>query len=48
MVKAVNLEGRPDIIAVEVMKKESEETYLFNGLKARGVEIVWLCVSDAH
>lgn len=50
VVKAVNLEGRPDIIAVEVMENESEETYLnlFNGLKARGVEKVWLCVSDAH
>lgn len=50
VVKAVNLEGRPDIIAVEVMENESEETYLnlFNGLKDRGVEKVWLCVSDAH
>lgn len=50
VVKAVNLEGRPDIIAVEVMENESEDTYLnlFNGLKARGVEKVWLCVSDAH
>lgn len=50
VVKAVNLEGKPDIIAVEVMENESEETYLalFNNLKARGVEKVWLCVSDAH
>ena len=50
VVKAVTLEGKQDIIAVEVMENESEETYLnlFNGLKARGVEKVWLCVSDAH
>lgn len=50
VVKAVNLEGKPDIIAVEVMENESEDTYLalFNNLKARGVEKVWLCVSDAH
>jgi transposase-like protein len=32
------------------MMNESEETYriLFNNLKERGLEKVWLCVSDAH
>jgi transposase-like protein len=32
------------------MLHESEETYhaLFRNLKARGLETVWLCVSDAH
>lgn len=50
VVKAIDMEGKPDIIAVEVMEDESEDTYLnlFGNLKARGVEKVWLCVSDAH
>jgi putative transposase len=32
------------------MENESEQTYslLFQDLKARGVQKVWLCVSDAH
>ena len=50
VVKAVDLEGRPDIIALDVMENESEETYLnlFDSLKERGVKKVWLCVSDSH
>ena len=50
VVKAVNLDGKPDIIAVKVMENESEEIYLnlFNGPEAGGVERVWLCVLDAH
>ena len=50
IIKAIDLKGKPDIIAVEVMENESEATYteLFNNLKKRGVEKVWLCVSDAH
>lgn len=48
--KAIDMDGKPSIIAVEVMENESEATYteLFNKLKARGLEKVWLCVSDAH
>lgn len=44
------MDGKPEIIAVEAMENESEETYteFFNKLKARGLEKVWLCVSDAH
>ena len=50
VVKAVNMEGGADIIAVEVMENESEDTckLLFDSLKARGVEKVRLCVSDAR
>lgn len=50
IVKAINLDGKPEIIAIEAMDNESEATYteFFNKLKARGVEKVWLCVSDAH
>ena len=50
VVKAVNLEGQQEILAVEPMENESEETYsaLFRKLQDRGLEKVWLCVSDAH
>jgi putative transposase len=50
VIKAVNLEGKPEILAVEPMENESEETYsaLFRNLQERGLEKVWLCVSDAH
>lgn len=50
VVKGVNMEGTAQILAVEPMKHESEETYriLFRNLKDRGVRTVWLCVSDAH
>jgi putative transposase len=39
-----------DILAIEPMQEESEATYktLFDKLKARGLEEVWLVVSDAH
>ena len=50
VIKAINMDGKPDILAIEPMQNESEETYtmLFNDLKKRGVKKVWLCVSDAH
>lgn len=50
VIKAVNLAGEQEILAVEPMESESEETYtvLFRNLQDRGVEKVWLCVSDAH
>jgi len=43
-------EGKRDILAVQPMQEESEATYksLFDHLKSRGVEDVWLVVSDAH
>ena len=50
VIKAVNLEGQQEILAVEPMENESEETYsaLFIRLQERGLEKVWLCVSVAH
>lgn len=50
VVKGINKEGMPQILAVEPMENESEETYraLFSKLKSRGLKTVWLCVSDAH
>ncbi len=50
VVKGVNMEGTAQILAVEPMKHESEETYciLFRNLKDRGARTVWLCVSDPH
>ena len=50
VVKGVTLDGTAQILAVEPMHNESEETYriLFQNLKDRGVKRVWLCISDAH
>jgi transposase-like protein len=50
VVKGVNLQGIPQILAVEPFNEESEENYvsLFASLKDRGLKKVWLCVSDAH
>ena len=50
VVAGVTLEGSRDILTVEPMLRESEETYreLFEGLKKRGIEDVWLCISDCH
>ena len=50
VIKEVNMDGRQEIMAVEPMENESEQTYsaLFRKLQERGMEKVWLCVSDAH
>lgn len=50
VVAGITVEGHREILACEPMVNESEETYriLFSGLKQRGLEKVWLCVSDAH
>jgi putative transposase len=50
VVAGITGEGRREILACEPMMNESEETYraLFANLKKRGLEKVWLCVSDAH
>ena len=50
LVSGVNIEGRRDILALEPMYEESTATYnkLFENLKARGLEKVWLVISDAH
>ena len=50
VIKGINLQGMPQILAVEPFNEESEENYvsLFASLKDRGLKKVWLCVSDAH
>lgn len=50
IVCGINLEGKREILAIEPMYEESEASYtaLFNNLKARGLQTVWLAVSDAH
>jgi Transposase and inactivated derivatives len=50
VVTGINVDGKRDILAVEPMYEESAATYteLFESLKARGLEKVWLVVSDAH
>ena len=50
VVKGINRQGMPQILAVEPMENESEETYrsLFSSLRSRGLKSIRLCVSDAH
>lgn len=50
IVTGIDLEGKRDILAVEPMQEESAATYtnLFDNLKSRGLEKVWVVVSDAH
>jgi len=50
VVVGIDIEGKRDILAIEPMQEESEATYksLFDSLKARGLQEVWLVVSDAH
>ena len=50
VIHAVTLEGKREVLAVEPMYDESEGTWaaVFEGLKSRGLQKVWLVVSDAH
>src|SRR5690554_4774695 len=50
VVCGINLDGKREILAVEPMYEESEASYtaLFDNLKKRGLQNVWLAVSDAH
>ncbi len=50
VVTGINSSGNREILAVEPMYNESEDTYavLFQKLRQRGLEQVWLVVSDAH
>ena len=50
VVCGLNLAGEREILAIEAMDRENEENYrcLFKRLKERGVENIWLAVSDAH
>jgi len=50
VVHGINLEGKREILGVEPMYDESSASWgsLFRQLKARGLDRVWLVVSDAH
>lgn len=50
VVIGIDEDGKRDILAVQPMQEESEATYkdLFEHLKSRGLQNVWLVVSDAH
>ena len=50
VVIGIDTAGKRDVLAIDPMQEESEATYksLFESLKARGLEDVWLVVSDAH
>jgi len=46
----INREGKRDILAIEPMYEETEESWreFFQKLKGRGVGKIRLCISDAH
>jgi putative transposase len=50
VVTGITPAGTREILAVEPMANESQDTYtaLFKQLKARGLKKVWLVVSDTH
>lgn len=50
VVVGLNEDGKRDILAIEPMQEESEASYkfLFENLISRGLNKVWLVVSDAH
>lgn len=50
LVCGVNNAGEREILAIQPMDAENEANYreLFQSLKARGLQKVWLAVSDAH
>ena len=50
IVTGINRCGTREILAIEPMYQESEATYglLFQKLKERGLQDVWLVISDAH
>jgi transposase-like protein len=50
VIHGVNLQGKREVLAVEPMYEESEGSWaaVLEKLKGRGVEKVWLVVSDAH
>jgi transposase-like protein len=50
VVCGINLDGKREVLAIEPMYEESEASYttLFDSLKARGLQSVWLAASDAH
>ena len=50
IIQGLNRAGKREILAIEPMFEESEASWslVMNNLKARGVEKVWMVVSDGH
>jgi len=50
VVMGITRDGTREVLAIDPMYQESQDTYqaLFRDLKSRGLQRVWLCVSDAH
>ena len=50
IVQGLNSEGQREILAIEPMVEESESSWksVLDKLKSRGLEEVWLVISDAH
>ena len=50
IVYGINIHGKKEILSIEPMYDESTSSWevVFDHLKARGVEKVWLVISDAH
>ena len=50
IIQGLTTEGRREILAIEPMYEESEASWraVLENLKSRGLEEVWLVVSDAH
>jgi putative transposase len=50
IIQGLTTEGRREILAIEPMYEESESSWssVLDNLKARGLEEVWLVISDAH
>ena len=50
IIQGLTLEGRREILAIEPMYEESEASWtsVLDNLKARGLDEVWLVISDAH
>jgi transposase-like protein len=49
-IESIDEQGKGDILAILPMPEESETTYktLFDHLKSRGIQDVWMVISDAH
>jgi transposase-like protein len=50
IIQGLTIDGRREILAIEPMYEESESSWtsILDNLKARGLNEVWLVVSDAH
>lgn len=50
VVIGIDEDGKRDILSVQPKQEESESTYknLFENLESRGLQDVWVVMSDAH